>query len=276
MDTQDIFIKAKNKALNGGLAGSASMVMQVSTLMWLRTTMNYQYANGGTITQTIKKLYSEGGVRRFYRGYLPAIFQGPISRFGDTAMNVGILELTKDTDLPIWAKTGIASGGAASWRLFLMPIDALKTTLQVHGNSGLNVLNTKLKNNGPKILWNGTGASISATFVGHYPWFVTYNYLTEYLENEKDSNLKKLTKNAGIGFVSSVVSDTSSNSLRVVKTYKQTYKTEIGYSNIIKDIIKKESIYGLLFRGLETRILVNGLNGMMFSVLWKYFRDYLN
>ena len=84
-----------------------------------------------------------------------------------------------------------------------------------------------------------------------------------------------MSKNAGIGFVSSVVSDTCSNSLRVIKTYKQTYQTEIGYSNIIKDIIK-ESIYGLLFRGLETRILVNGLNGMMFSVLWKYFRDKLD
>ena len=117
---------------------------------------------------------------------------------------------------------------------------------------------------------------MSATFVGHYPWFVTYNYLSEYLDNKEDSNLKKLSKNAGIGFVSSIVSDTCSNSLRVVKTYKQTYQTEIGYSNIVKDIVKKESIYGLLFRGLETRILVNGLNSMMFSVLWKYFRDYLD
>ena len=36
--------------------------------MWLRTTMNYQYANGGTLGEAIGKLYKEGGIGRFYRG----------------------------------------------------------------------------------------------------------------------------------------------------------------------------------------------------------------
>jgi hypothetical protein len=36
--------------------------------MWLRTTMNYQYANGGSLTNAITTLYKEGGVARFYRG----------------------------------------------------------------------------------------------------------------------------------------------------------------------------------------------------------------
>jgi hypothetical protein len=35
--------------------------------MWLRTTMNYQYANGGSLTNAITTLYKEGGVPRFYR-----------------------------------------------------------------------------------------------------------------------------------------------------------------------------------------------------------------
>ena len=270
---QEIFEKSKNKALRGGIAGSASMVVQVSSLMWLRTMMNYQYANGGSIKNTFQTLYKEGGIKRFYRGYSAAIFQGPLSRFGDTAMNVGILELTKDSDLPIWFRTGLASAGASSWRLFLMPIDSFKTTLQVHGGEGFGVLKNKIRSVGPKTLWNGSGAAMSATFVGHYPWFMTYNYLNNYLENPDDTGIKKLGKQAGIGFCSSIVSDTCSNSLRVVKTYKQTYQEEITYRSIVKDIVKKESIYGLLFRGLETRILVNGLNGMLFSVLWKYFMD---
>ena len=87
--------------------------------------MNYQYANGGTITQTIKK-YILKEVLEDFKTIFHTIFQGPLSRFGDTAMNVGILELTKESVLPIWAKTGIASGGAASWRLFLMPIPTEK------------------------------------------------------------------------------------------------------------------------------------------------------
>ena len=44
-------------------------------------------------------------------------------------------------------------------------------------------------------------------------------------------------------------------------------------SFFVHEIIKKEGMTGLLFRGLDTRILANGLNGMLFSVLWKVFMD---
>ena len=52
-----------------------AMVVQVLSLMWMRTTINYQYRHGGTMVQTFKKLYAEGGVARFYRGVLPALVQ---------------------------------------------------------------------------------------------------------------------------------------------------------------------------------------------------------
>lgn len=35
--------------------------------------MNYQYRRGGYYFDVVKKLYAEGGVRRFYRGYPVAI-----------------------------------------------------------------------------------------------------------------------------------------------------------------------------------------------------------
>lgn len=74
---------------------------------------------------TRSTLYSQGGVRRFYRGVGPALIQGPMSRFGDTAANTGVLALMEsydDTkDLPIWVKTMGASVAAALWRIFLMP-----------------------------------------------------------------------------------------------------------------------------------------------------------
>ena len=36
--------------------------------------MNSQYRYGGTMKDTINRLYKEGGVRRFYRGYSVALF----------------------------------------------------------------------------------------------------------------------------------------------------------------------------------------------------------
>lgn len=49
------------------------MFLQVLSLMWMRTTMNYQYKYGTKTTQALKKLYGEGGIRRFYRGLGPAL-----------------------------------------------------------------------------------------------------------------------------------------------------------------------------------------------------------
>ena len=46
-------------------------------------------------------------------------------------------------DLPVQVKTIGASAAAASVRVCLMPIDALKTTLQVEGSGGLALLRAK-------------------------------------------------------------------------------------------------------------------------------------
>ena len=80
-------------------------------------------------------------------------------------------------------------------------------------------------------------------------------------------------RRAFIGFVASVVSDTISNSLRVVKTYRQVNEIRIGYLAAAKAVIAVDGLKGLFGRGLKTRILANGLQGLMFSVLWKFFMD---
>ena len=61
-----------------------------------------------------------------------------------------------------------------------MPMDAWKTNKQVHGADGVKQLLKKVKANGPQTLYHGGIAQASATAVGHWPWFVTYNYLNEY------------------------------------------------------------------------------------------------
>ena len=97
--------------------------------------MCMQYRYGTTTTQALKHLYREGGVVRFYRGVGPALIQGPLSRFGDTAANAGTLSLIDSYDtfrhLPIGIKTVAASFSAGMFRILLMPVDACKTTMQV-------------------------------------------------------------------------------------------------------------------------------------------------
>lgn len=220
---------------------------------------------------TIKKLYAEGGVPRFYRGLAPALIQAPMARFGDTAANDGALAALEHTELPTAVKTMVASASAASFRLVLMPVDAWKTTKQVEGQEGLKKLLEKSKKH-PTALWQGGLATMSATWVGHYPWFYTNNQLRESLP-QFEFAYGKYVRNAVIGFCSAAVSDTCSNSLRVLKTTKQTSLVQVSYVDAAKDIIAKDGLVGLFGRGLKTRILTNGVQGALFTIGWRAFSE---
>jgi hypothetical protein len=259
------------KSVKSGLSGAGAMTVQVTTLMWLRTIMNYQYRHGGTIKGTITTLYKDGGIPRFYKGVGAALFQGPLSRFGDTFSNtlaLSVFSYNQLSGIPVFVQTGFASVTAGLFRIGLMPIDTVKTSMQVEGS--IAGLKTRLKTNGPKVLFNGAIATSSATMVGHYPWFATYNYLNAYLP-KYDDPLKNMARNAFIGFNASIISDTLSNSLRIVKTTKQSHPNPaITYKQIADEIIKKDGMQGLLGRGLKIRLMTNGIQGIMFSVVWKY------
>jgi len=263
-----------NKSVKSGMSGAGAMTIQVGSLMWMRTIMNHQYRYGGTISNTISSLYNQGGIKRFYKGVGPALLQGPLSRFGDTFSNTFALSLCKNNStlnsMPIFIQTGFASVTAGLFRILLMPIDTTKTIMQVEGKNGLNILMSKLKSGGIPVLFHGSLATASATMVGHYPWFATYNYLDNYL-SKYDDKIKNLTRNALIGFTASIVSDSLSNSLRVVKTIKQSYSTSVSYITVTTDIIQKNGVRDLLGRGLPIRLATNGIQGILFSVLWRYF-----
>ena len=66
-----------SKAFKGDISDSIAMGINVCLLMPLRTNVNYQYRYGDTMKQTIIKLYNDGKIPRFYRGFGFAIIQGP-------------------------------------------------------------------------------------------------------------------------------------------------------------------------------------------------------
>lgn len=145
------------ESAGGGVAGAMAMVLQVLLLMPLRTTMNYQYRYGTSTVIAVKTLYADGGFPRYYSGLLPALFQGPIARFGDTAANAGILALLSSnpflSKLPSPAKTAFASLAGALFRMILVPLDTLKTTMQTQGKHALRILRDRIKAYGIGSLW---------------------------------------------------------------------------------------------------------------------------
>lgn len=110
--------------------------------------MNYQYRYGTSTTQAINILYADGGFSRYYQGLAAALVQGPVSRFGDTAANAGILALLESNTfmrtLPKLIQTAFASAAAALFRMVLTPVDTVKTTLQTQGKRGWSILRKRV------------------------------------------------------------------------------------------------------------------------------------
>jgi len=49
----------------------------------------------------------------------------------------------------------LASLTAGAWRIVLMPVDTVKTCMQVDGQKGLTVLRDRLQRDGVFVLFNG-------------------------------------------------------------------------------------------------------------------------
>lgn len=285
--------RSLNATIKGGASGSIAMVLQVVLLMWLRTTVNYQYKHGVDAWTAFSRLYQEGGILRFYRGATLALLTGPIARFGDTASNEGVKEVLRHNNnnnnksnqlLPVWAMTLTASIVAALWRIAITPLDTLKTSLQVGSSAALS---QRIRQDSFLVLWDGALGNSLATLVGHYPWFIVHNFLDAklpklpHLPRDALPAVRKrhqrigLLRRAFLGFCSSVASDCVSNGIRVVKTYQQTSAISITYRQAVAELLTANGP-AFLVRGLKLKILSNGLSGILFAVLWKMILEYLN
>lgn len=268
-----VMSSAGTTALSAGVYGAFAGTIQVVTLMWLRTTVNYQYRYGVSFTKAIKELYSQGGIMRFYSGFFFALVQGPLSKFGAMASNEGskvIVSHIHSSKYSHFLTSALGTMFAVCWRFLLMPIDTCKTVLQVDGSKGFVSIIDKVLHGNPYVLFQGSAAAIVTTLVSHYPWFLMYNWLDRTLVVPEVTG-KLAARSAFIGLMSSAVSDSCSNVVRVVKTVKQaTSATEsLTYLQVVQKVYGEGGLRGLFGRGLLTRIAANGAQSMIFTVLWK-------
>jgi hypothetical protein len=260
-----------------GITGINATILQISVFMWMRTILNYQYYYGGSFLSISKILYKEGKIKRFYQGFSFSLIHGSICRFGDIAFNTGVIEVMNldpsTTDLSLSTKTFCGSLLSGVWRVVFSPIEVMRNSLQINGKQGLHLIREKIKNQGLKSLYHGSVATYTTSVLGHYPWFMTYNYLDQYFNTNYKSLSKKETmiKNGFIGFTASIITDIMLSSLQIIRTIKQVNQDNLSYNVIIKQIIKKDGISGLFGRGLRTRLLFSGLQGTIFTISWNMF-----
>ena len=63
--------------------------------------------------------------------------------------------------------------------------------------------------------------------------------------------------------------------VRVVKTAKQTSAENISYAGTISKIVAADGLSGLFFRGLGTKLISNGVQAMLFTIVWRYVQELL-
>lgn len=57
---------------------------------------------------------------------------------------------------------------------------------------------------------------------------------------------------------------------------QQSHTEGVTYVQAVRDVLAKDGVVGLFGRGLKTKIMANGMQGLMFSVLWKAIEEKIN
>lgn len=216
-----------------------------------------------------RKLYSEGGVKRFYRGLVPTLIYTPLVRFGGIAATDGAFEALGCHGAPAAAAAAVAAAGAAGSRALLMPLSALSTSQQVAGRDGWRLLLARARKS-PTSLWNGASSAMIATWLGHWVWCTADKQLRACVPH-LDVSHGTHARNAIIGFASGLLADACTNPFRVLCTLRQT-ASEPGRGGCLAsahELLRKEGAASVLGRGLATRMLMNGMQGALLTVGWK-------
>jgi len=257
-------------AVQGGVAGMVTGMLQVLCLMWLKTVMNHQYYHGGSLVETFHTLWAEGGVSRFYQGVGFALLQKPISRFGDAFMQSAALSLF---GRPGQHLHGVSFGVmvatfGACWRLGTAPLDTWKVTAQVHGTLSQRIFAQRFRVSGLLDLWSGTLAMFILIWCSSLPWWTVYNSILEYWPQSLSTQMQIL-RNGVAGACASLIADIVSNSLRVLKVKRQAAtKGSVGVEGYVDDareIVLRDGFAGLFCRGLYARILWSDPGGLLFN-----------
>ena len=294
-----------------GIASAGAMYVNIFALMWLYTIIAYQNVKGCTSYKAVRTLYSEGGIYRFYRGLIPAMIIGPLSRFGDTFANHMVINTVDEClqcgeDIPLLFKTLPASVISALYRLLLFPIDTLLSINQVRGCSfgaGIGGVVEKFKTSGLGGIYNGAGVYFTGHLLSHWTWFTTFNYLNSMFDPKSLSynSLQKSNtyfpsvytnaydtdeisvsphqrcyfcmRKGLFGLCASVASDCFCNILYVIKTNKQLSLQIISNSEVIT---RTGGLTKALGRGLPLRIIGSGLQGFVFTASWSFLQSHWN
>jgi hypothetical protein len=226
--------------------------IQGGALFWIKPLIKSQYVYGGTLKDSFRFLKNDGGLLRFYRGFLPAILKSGIGRTSDITIYT---EISKKYNNNNYFSSLLSGSLSAVVKIAILPLDTLSNVYQVHGADGYKHINGNL--------YRGALAYGAIQCISSSSWLLSYSKIKD-LDLFENKNMNYLFT----GFTCSLITDTIVNPIRVIKTNKQAFSTERSYLDIITNMIKDKEGSGF-YRGYKTRLAYNAINGSLFVLLWQ-------
>ena len=270
----DTSIKPYN--INIALSGMGAGIIQSGSLCWLRTINKNQYYHGTSFITTFNNLYKDGKLYRFFRGNSYLMLDVGFCRFGDSYIYSYIKHNFSNTSL--YTQSILIGTLSTPYKLALTPLDTLSTNYHIYGKKAHTTIAHHVNIYGYHYLFSGGSTILTLNLLSNTVWFYTYMYLDiAFKPLYKDSTTTTNIYLYGIqGLLASVMSDITTNPIRVLKTYKQTHATNISYIDGIKDIVNKTNITNFFIRGLSSRLFIHGIQSSLFVILWKKIELILN
>lgn len=229
-------------------ACTGASFLQSIMLFWIKPIIKNQHVYGGSMTHTFKSLLNSKDRFRLYRGYIPYVLKSSIGKTSDIVIYKSLCNTENDFSPMI---AGVLS---STVKVSIMPLDTISNIYQVHGKNGYKYINGNL--------YRGTFAYGAIQGINSSCWLFSYSQLKTH-SLFKNENLNHIY----CGFFSSLITDIIVNPFRVIKTNKQVNSNNISYIDIVK------SLQGSFYRGLKTRLLLNGINGSLFVLFWKNLEE---
>ena len=212
---------------------------------------------GGNTIETAVKLYRAGGVIRFYQGFFTAFRSASMARFGDNFFSAFVTkEMNKNTYFkrsPILIKATFVWAFASTWRLFILPIDALgqvtKAKEAVVNDNPYSQFRKTIK----RIYLKRSRPEISSL----YFWFTFHMYCDEFSHPLafKDNLPLFILRNGLVGFGSMAFYDIMLGFVR---------KSNPSKSNL--------HAHSVLLGECNSRTFMKGLHGAMFCTFSNLFK----
>ena len=244
-------------ALLNGVAGCFGVACQTAGLLWHFNLKEERVRTGLKITDTAVLLYRTGGLGRFYHGFFSAFRSASMARFGDNFFSSLITkELDKNKLLKnstIFVKSAFVWAFASTWRLALLPFDALDQVTRSKLAEVNKMTYSQLRKTIKRLYLKRSKPEI----ISLYFWFVFHMFCDKISHPMafKDNLPLFIGRNAVVGFGSMVFYDL------MLDIWRRTQRSTVN-----------NQCYSVLLGECNGRTLMKGMHGMMFCTFSNLFK----